>query len=113
MGEAVRTPSGGKMARVLVYSNSNTPWDPYVYIDVKKSLPEKVWKKLTIDNFGAVITSVWCDRNDNEVGVGNSGTSTYNANTGILHWFTGAYRHSSGGSVPRRVFQNVYCWYVE
>lgn len=104
---------GGKLRRVCVWSSSKTHWNPYENIDVSSLLPERIWKKLTIDNFGAVIKSVWCDAKDPEVGRGNSGTSTYNAETGMLKWFTGTYRNSNGGSVPRRVFEDVFCWYVE
>lgn len=107
MGNAARTPGGGKLRRVLV-GNHVGKFAPYITINVSEYLEERIWKKLTIENFGAQTVS-----NTYYNGYSNgrsSGKSSYNSNTGQLTWFTGTYK---SGDYPSQIICDVYCWYVE
>lgn len=107
MGDAVRTPGGGgKLHRI---SLGGFRYTKYLSVDMKRFVPERIWKKLTIENFGVVLTQIYLTANSNKNGT--SGSSSYNAETGILSLYVGSYVIT--GDVPVQVIGTAYCWYVE
>lgn len=107
MGDAVRTPGGGgKLHRLTLTSFQ---WSNRITVDMKKHLPERIWKKLTIKNFGIVITQIYITYAQNARST--SGSSSYNAETGVLSMYVGSYVIT--GDVPVQVIGTAYCWYVE
>ena len=108
MGNASRAPGGGSLKRIKVASTVGT-LAKYVSVDMKSLLPERTWKKLTIENFGAQVVK---NQVFNGYGGGTStGNSTYDPETGILNWFTGTWPTTE--AVPGQITCDIYCWYVD
>lgn len=76
--------------------------DTYVTYDMKKYVPERIWKNLTVNNFGCLLY----DATAQTYGTG-AGASDYNQSTGILNWYTG----NQSGQV--RITMNVFCYYAD
>ena len=85
MGEAVRTPSGGKLKILEVYPYTEF-WQSQLTVEMSSLVPERVWKKLTIDNFGIRPDARYSPgRNGTTV----SGSNSYDPATGKLNIYVG------------------------
>lgn len=89
-----------KLVRVDLGIASRT--DTFVTYDMKQHVPERIWKNLSVSNFGCVLY----DATAQTYGTG-SGETTYNKSTGILTWYTG----NQNGKV--RITMNVFCLYAD
>ena len=109
MGYAVKLSSGSKGKLQRTYcggGDSNTA----VNFNIANILP-KIYKELTLDNFGVTVNSIATRANGQNWSTGRL-FNTYNPSNGILYCNMVA-NYSSNPGERQRITYYVYCWYVD